>query len=152
MMRWIGVTKMYFVNKEQLNTKLNYLQQLIQDYPSHKDNHYAFERIAQMFIESAVDIGNMIIDGFILRDPGNYKDVIDILALEKVISKDTQHQINQTVDVRKQFVHYYDELNTTTLIPSFDEAVPFYQSYIDEVIQFLKNENVPITAFGKKGE
>jgi len=108
--------------------------------------------IAQMFIESAVDIGNMIIDGFILRDPGNYKDVIDILALEKVISKDTQHQINQTVDVRKQFVHYYDELNTTTLIPIFDEAVPFYQSYIDEVIQFLKNENVPITAFGKKGE
>ena len=67
-----------------------------------------------------------------------------------MISKDTQHQINQTVDVRKQFVHYYDELNTTTLIPIFDEAVPFYQSYIDEVIQFLKNENVPITAFGKR--
>jgi len=69
-----------------------------------------------------------------------------------VILKDTQNQMYQTVDVRKQFVHYYDELNTTTLIPIFDEAVPFYQSYIDEVIQFLKNENVPITAFGKKGE
>lgn len=152
MMRGIGVTIMYFVNKEQLNTKLNYLQQLIQDYPNNKDNHYAFERIAQMFIESAVDIGNMIIDGFILRDPGNYKDVIDILALEKVISKETQHQINQTVDVRKQFVHYYDELHTNTLIPIFDEALPFYQNYIDEVIRFLENENVPITAFGKKGE
>ena len=65
--------KMYFVNKDQLNTKLNYLQQLIKDYPQNKDNAYAFERIAQMFIESAVDIGNMIIDGFILRDPGNYR-------------------------------------------------------------------------------
>ena len=32
-----------------------------------------FERIGQMLIESSVDIGNMIIDGFILRDPGNYK-------------------------------------------------------------------------------
>ena len=31
-------------------------------------NQYAFERIAQMLIESSVDIGNMIIDGFILRD------------------------------------------------------------------------------------
>lgn len=143
---------MYFVDKDKLALKIKYLNQLIKDYETNKSNHYAFERIAQMFIESAVDIGNMIIDGFILRDPGNYKDVIDILALEKVISKDTQHQINQTVDVRKQFVHYYDELNTTTLIPIFDEAVPFYQSYIDEVIQFLKNENVPITAFGKKGE
>lgn len=143
---------MYFVNKEKLNTKLNYLQQLITDYPQNKDNHYAFERIAQMFIESAVDIGNMVIDGFILRDPGNYKDVIDILELEKVISKDTQVHINETVDVRKQFVHYYDELDTASLIPLFDETVPYYQQFIEEVIRFLKSEDVPVTAFGKKGE
>ncbi|KRG09052.1 DUF86 domain-containing protein [Staphylococcus sp. NAM3COL9] len=143
---------MYFVNKEKLNTKLNYLQQLITDYPQSKDNHYAFERIAQMFIESAVDIGNMVIDGFILRDPGNYKDVIDILELEKVISKDTQVHINETVDVRKQFVHYYDELDTASLIPLFDETVPYYQQFIEEVIRFLKSEDVPVTAFGKKGE
>ncbi|MDN5907576.1 MAG: DUF86 domain-containing protein, partial [Staphylococcus equorum] len=108
--------------------------------------------IAQMFIESAVDIGNMVIDGFILRDPGNYKDVIDILELEKVISKDTQVHINETVDVRKQFVHYYDELDTASLIPLFDEAVPYYQQFIEEVIHFLKSEDVPVTAFGKKGE
>ena len=152
MIRMIGVTMMYFVNKEKLNTKLNYLQQLITDYPQSKDNHYAFERIAQMFIESAVDIGNMVIDGFILRDPGNYKDVIDILELEKVISKDTQVHINKTVDVRKQFVHYYDELDTASLIPLFDETVPYYQQFIEEVIRFLKIEDVPVTAFGKKGE
>lgn len=152
MIRMIGVTMMYFVNKEKLNTKLNYLQQLITDYPQSKDNHYAFERIAQMFIESAVDIGNMVIDGFILRDPGNYKDVIDILELEKVISKDTQVHINKTVDVRKQFVHYYDELDTANLIPLFDDTVPYYQQFIEEVIRFLKSEDVPVTAFGKKGE
>jgi len=152
MIRMIGVMMMYFVNKEKLNTKLNYLQQLITDYPQSKDNHYAFERIAQMFIESAVDIGNMVIDGFILRDPGNYKDVIDILELEKVISKDTQVHINKTVDVRKQFVHYYDELDTASLIPLFDETVPYYQQFIEEVIRFLKSEDVPVTAFGKKGE
>lgn len=152
MIRMIGVTMMYFVNKEKLNTKLNYLQQLITDYPQSKDNHYAFERIAQMFIESAVDIGNMVIDGFILRDPGNYKDVIDILELEKVISKDTQVHINKTVNVRKQFVHYYDELDTASLIPLFDETVPYYQQFIEEVIRFLKSEDVPVTAFGKKGE
>lgn len=58
-------------------------------------NHYAFERIAQMLIESSVDIGNMIIDAFILRDPGNYKDVIDILELENVITKETQQAINK---------------------------------------------------------
>ena len=58
---------MYFVDKDQLILKLTYLNQLIKDYESNKGNHYAFERIAQMLIESSVDIGNMIIDGFILR-------------------------------------------------------------------------------------
>ena len=101
---------MYFVDKDKLALKIKYLNQLIKDYETNKSNHYAFERIAQMLIESSVDIGNMIIDAFILRDPGNYKDVIDILELEGVISKDTQNHINDTVEIRKQFAHHYTEL------------------------------------------
>ncbi len=140
---------MYFVDKGKLTQKLTYLQTLTNDYEENKDNHYAFERIAQMLIESSVDIGNMIIDGFILRDPGNYKDVIDILELENVISKETQTQINQTIDVRKQFAHNYIDLDCNEMVPLFDKALPYYQQFIHEVVQFLESENVPITAFGK---
>ncbi|PCF87599.1 hypothetical protein B4W76_04205 [Staphylococcus intermedius] len=144
-----GDHKVYFVDKTQLETKLKYLKKLTEDYETVKSNHYAFERVAQMLIESSVDIGNMIIDAFILRDPGNYKDVIDILELEGAISKETQHALHQTIDVRRQFVHYYDTLDTAQLIPLFDETVPFYQQFIQEILQFLENENVPVTAFGK---
>ena len=140
---------MYFVDKEKLTQKLTYLQGLTEDYDKNKENHYAYERIAQMLIESSVDIGNMIIDGFILRDPGNYKDVIDILELENVISKETQTHINDTVDVRKQFAHNYTELKVKEIMPLFDKALPYYKEFIKEVTQFLKSENVPITAFGK---
>ncbi|GAB0231187.1 DUF86 domain-containing protein [Staphylococcus pseudintermedius] len=140
---------MYFVDKTQLETKLKYLKQLTEDYETVKSNHYAFERVAQMLIESSVDIGNMIIDAFILRDPGNYKDVIDILELEGAISKETQHALHETIDVRRQFVHYCDTLDIAQLIPLFDQTVPFYEQFIEEVLQFLENENVPVTAFGK---
>ncbi|MGW9856819.1 uncharacterized protein YutE (UPF0331/DUF86 family) [Staphylococcus hominis] len=140
---------MYFVDKDKLTLKIKYLNQLINDYKTNKSNHYAFERIAQMLIESSVDIGNMIIDGFILRDPGNYKDVIDILELEGVISKDTQHYINDTVEIRKQFAHQYTELDVEILEPLFDTSIPYYQQFVKEVTQFLEKENVPITAFGK---
>lgn len=140
---------MYFVDKDKLALKIKYLNQLIKDYEINKSNHYAFERIAQMLIESSVDIGNMIIDAFILRDPGNYKDVIDILELEGVISKDTQNHINDTVEIRKQFVHHYTELEVETLVPLFDTSIPYYRQFVKEVTQFLKKENVPITAFGK---
>ena len=101
-----------------------------------------------MLIESSVDIGNMIIDGFILRDPGNYKDVIDILELEGVISKSTQQHVNETVDVRKQFAHHYTELDKQDS-PLFDEALLYYEQFIQEVTLFLEKENVPVTAFGK---
>lgn len=144
-----GDIKVYFVDKTQLETKLKYLDQLTKDYPEVKSNSYAFERVAQMLIESSVDIGNMIIDGFILRDPGNYKDVIDILELEGAISKETQNILHETIDVRRQFVHYYDKLDATQLVPLFDKAVPYYQQFIKEIVQFLENENVPVTAFGK---
>ncbi len=140
---------MYFVDKDKLTYKLNYLQKLTEDYSENKENHYAFERIAQMLIESSVDIGNMVIDAFVLRDPGNYKDVIDILDLEKVISAKTQQGINKTVDVRKRFVHQYDQLDTDDLIPLFDASLEDYRNFIDEVVNFLNNENVPVTAFGK---
>ena len=140
---------MYFVDKEKLTQKLTYLQGLTKDYDKNKDNRYAYERIAQMLIESSVDIGNMIIDGFILRDPGNYKDVIDILELENVISKETQTHINDTVDVRKQFAHNYTELDVKEIMPLFAKALPYYKQFIQEVAQFLESENVPITAFGK---
>lgn len=140
---------MYFVDKDKLTLKLTYLNQLTQDYETNKDNHYAFERIAQMLIESSVDIGNMIIDGFILRDPGNYKDVIDIMELEDVITKSTQQHINETIDVRKQFAHNYTELDCDAIQPLFDKALPYYEQFIQEVAQFLEKENVPVTAFGK---
>ena len=52
---------MYFVDKDKLALKIKYLNQLIKDYETNKSNHYAFERIAQMLIESSVDIGNMIL-------------------------------------------------------------------------------------------
>ena len=140
---------MYFVDKEKLTQKLNYLRQLTQDYQDHKDNPYAFERIAQMLIEASVDIGNMIIDAFILRDPGNYKDVIDILALEGVITSETQAAINQTIEVRKQFAHDYITLQHDTLEPLFVDALPYYDNFIYEVSLFLEQESVPVTAFGK---
>ena len=33
--------------------------------------------------------------------------------------------------------------------PLFDEALPYYEQFIQEVTQFLEKENVPVTAFGK---
>lgn len=58
---------MYFVDSKTLTLKLNYLEKLTEDFETEKNSPYALERIAHMMIESVVDIGNLIIDAFILK-------------------------------------------------------------------------------------
>ena len=47
----------------------------------------ALERVNYLLIESIIDVGNSMIDGFIMRDPGSYEDIIDILVDEKVMER-----------------------------------------------------------------
>lgn len=42
-----------------------------------------------------LDVGNAVIDGFIMRDPGSYEDIIDILQDEKVISEEKAMQFKR---------------------------------------------------------
>ena len=124
---------MYFVDKDKLTQKITYLQKLTEDYNDNKRNLYAFERIGQMLIESSVDIGNMIIDGFILRDPGNYKDVIDILELKMLFQKKHNH-ISIELLMLENSLHHYIDLNMNKIEPLFD-ALPYYKQFI-QVGQF----------------
>ena len=45
----------------------------------------ALERIVHLLVECILDTGNDMIDGFIMRDPGSYDDIMDILVDEKVV-------------------------------------------------------------------
>ncbi|MDT3994409.1 DUF86 domain-containing protein [Mammaliicoccus fleurettii] len=140
---------MYFVDSKTLNLKMNYLEKLTVDFEVEKDSSYALERIAHMMIESVVDIGNLIIDAFILRDPGNYKDVIDIMELEKVFQPSTAEAIRNSIDFRKELIRNYESINHNELKKAFEIANPFYKQAIEDTKHFLKNENVPVTAFGE---
>ncbi|MBO3063187.1 MULTISPECIES: DUF86 domain-containing protein [Mammaliicoccus] len=140
---------MYFVDSKTLNLKMNYLEKLTVDFEVEKDSSYALERIAHMMIESVVDIGNLIIDAFILRDPGNYKDVIDIMELEKVFQPSTAEAIRNSIDFRKELIRNYESINHDKLKKAFEIANPFYKQAIEDTKHFLKNENVPVTAFGE---
>ncbi|GGI38977.1 DUF86 domain-containing protein [Mammaliicoccus stepanovicii] len=139
---------MYFVDSKKLELKLNYLEKLTNDFQQEKHSPYALERIAHMMIESVVDVGNLIIDAFILRDPGNYKDVIDIMELEKVFQPSTAEAIRNSIDFRKELTRNYEQINHDELRKAFEIATPYYKQSILDTQYFLENENVAITAFG----
>lgn len=141
---------MYFVDKELLIERLDYIKQLSRELP--ELNGYALERVCHMLIEATVDVGNMIIDGFILRDPGSYSDVMDIMALEGVISNEKRDVIVGTFNWRSALLREYTSINHKTLKEDFKLALNSYAGFKEDVYQFFENENQSITAFGNRQE
>jgi uncharacterized protein YutE (UPF0331/DUF86 family) len=136
---------LYFVDKGVLVSRLDYV-----DHLSHKLNDaegFELERIAHMLIEATVDVGNMIIDAFILRDPGSYMDVIDILENEKAISAEDKAHFSATFEWRKVLTRDYTNIDHVEMKKDFLEHISAYQNFKDSVFSFFDNEGQAITAF-----
>lgn len=140
---------MYFVDRDELALKLNYITQLTADFTAAEG--YALERICHMLIESTVDVGNMMIDGFIMRDPGSYQDVIDIMEMEKVITGEDAKMLSATLPTRQWMVRDYTHIDHDKLKSVFSANLAAYTHFQQAVESFIDRELGPVSAFGKGG-
>jgi len=143
---------MYFVDRELIEERLLYLERQVilfeeKDSWSSQIELLALERIAHMMIESILDVGNAMIDGFIMRDPGSYDDIIDILEDEKVISMDMCNELKTMVQVRKKLVQDYTRIDHLELRNTFFQILPSIKLFSTKVREYLVNELGPVTAF-----
>src|SRR5690625_5258307 len=110
---------MYFVDRKKLDETLIYMDALLAELDraafTSTIEKIALERITHMLIESVIDVGNMMIDGFIMRDPGGYEDIIDILVDEKVIPKEQEGIYKDFISLRKTIVTDYIQINHVDL-------------------------------------
>lgn len=103
---------MYFVDRKKLEATLQFIERQTATFenltkisgPIEKN---ALERIVHSTIEAVIDVGNALIDGFIMRDPGSYHDIIDILIDEKVIPTEHESSYKQLIDLRQMLVQDY---------------------------------------------
>jgi|SRR5690625_594323 len=134
---------MYFVNRSQIRKTLSYIDQLLEQldlYTFDSDmERLGLERITHMVIESILDVGNMMIDGFIMRDPGSYEDIIDILIDEEVLPKQDERAYKQIIQLRKSVVQDYlnvdhEYIKTTMLTHknTLKNFSPYVETYLDE--------------------
>lgn len=143
---------MYFVDREKIEEILEFLEQQISLLEEMKNwqspmEKAALERITQMIIEAFLDTGNAIIDGFIMRDPGSYEDIVDILDDEKVIDEEMSKNFKQIIQYRKILVQTYTEINHSDLKAAFSEHLPLIKRFPGKVREYLLNELGPVSAF-----
>src|SRR5699024_4825633 len=126
-----------FVNRSKFEKRLEYFHDIIKvlDHESSFTNsvmyYLALASIIHVLFESMLDTGNMMIDGFIMRDPGSFYDIIDILTDEEVLPNESASSYKALIDARQQIVKEYTETDTTYLTETI-------QTQIDVVRQFSK--------------
>lgn len=143
---------MYFVDREFLEQLLEHIEKNVNilkeqsnwDGPLEK---LALERVVHLLIESILDVGNILIDGFIMRDPGSYEDIIDILLDEKVVTLEDEVPLKTVVAFRKTLIQNYLEIDHEQILQGIKENIVKIEQFPNQVRSYLENELGPINAF-----
>ena len=149
----MGAYLVYFVDRNKITENLQYLDGLLAILES-KDNwlenelsKLAIERIGHNLMESMMDVGNLMIDGFIMRDPGSYEDIIDILVDEKVVTADMEAPLKAVVGLRKMLVREFVRVDTQEVVDVLTLNLPTLKQFAPAVHDYVTNELGPVSAF-----
>lgn len=148
---------MYFVDRKKIDVELTYLADCIETFENTETwqspvEKLALERLAHVLIESVIDVGNQMIDGFIMRDPGSYADIIDILCDEKVITEHDGKALKGLIEERKELVRSYISVDHDRLASLIKERLAELKAFPPAVRRYLQEELGPVSAFLRENE
>ena len=148
---------MYFVDRTKITKNLAHLDSLLaifeqeQNWTDNEIKKLALQRIGHNVMESMMDVGNVMIDGFIMRDPGSYDDIIDILVDEKVITPEMDAPLKAVVGLRKMIVRDFLEVDEDEIIRVLTASMAALKQFSPKVEAYLVNELGPVSAFLPEG-
>lgn len=143
---------MYFIDREKIKATLDFLHTQINifnkiDNLSDEFQRSTLERVGHMMIDCVLDVGNAMIDGFIMRDPGSYDDIIDILLDEKVITDEMSVEFKKVIICRKALVQNYLEIDHEEIYETLKNGLFAFEQYPERIEDYLQNELGPVSAF-----
>ncbi|WP_249871181.1 DUF86 domain-containing protein [Oceanobacillus saliphilus] len=146
---------MYFVDQSKIEQTLIYMEEILLEIKkqsfSSKIEKFGLERMVHVLIESILDVGNMMIDGFIMRDPGSYNDIIDILIDEKVLPAEEEEQgYKSVIGLRRMLVNDYTDINHSMLIEIMRDKEEMLGKFSQNIRIYLKNELGVANAFSNE--
>lgn len=148
---------MYLVDLKLLYERLDYIEGLnrfcssFRSKPESMGDRLAFERAIHVIIEAILDVGHQLIDGFMMRDPGSFMDVIHILGDEGVISSREVDSLKKLISLRKKLVQEYIRVDGEALWKGYGETREAILQFCQQVRAYLENEMGPVHAF-KQGD
>lgn len=144
---------MYFIDRNQIERSLTHMEKLLTLYKEEQGwevnltHSLALSRLTHVIIESVIDVGNTMIDGFIMRDPGGYDDIIDIMDDEKVITPEMSDPLKRVIGLRTMIVREFIDVDTSLIITVLNESLESLTAFPAKVRHYLEHELGPVSAF-----
>ena len=144
---------MYFVDRNKITNNLAHLDELLAIFESTENwladdiHKLALQRIGHNVMEAMMDVGNLVIDGFIMRDPGSYEDIIDIFVDEKVITEEMDAPLKTVVGLRKMIVREFIAVDSEEILNVLTANLNILKQFSPKVQDYLTNELGPVSAF-----
>ena len=123
MMVYLDFLKEHCVDEEELSN--NYLLKS------------AIERNLQLAIESALDIGEVIIASEDLQKPENYRSIILNLGSEGIIPYDFAERFSEAAKLRNILVHMYTEVDPEVVSQVLQNNLQDFERYVQYIAHYL---------------
>lgn len=100
----------------------------------------AIERNFQLAIESALDIGEVIISAEDFEKPEDYKEVILILGKQGIIPKDFAERFAKAAGFRNILVHMYEKVDIRKLHDYLQNNLEDFNEFARRIAKYLEEK------------
>ncbi len=135
---------------EKILRKLSFMQKCVSYLKSVdagskelEDNYQlrsAVERNFQLAIESAIDIGEMIISREGFQRPDIYRNVFLILGRNNIVPTDFAEEFSKAAGFRNVLVHIYEEIDIDILYMFLTERLEDFDEFAGYIAEYLNKE------------
>jgi uncharacterized protein YutE (UPF0331/DUF86 family) len=129
---------------EFLAEELNYYQKFRQltweDYRTDDDKRRSLERWVENIINSSVDISKLILSMEEIRQPDNYKEIVQSISLVKNLGMDRADELSAWVKFRNIVAHEYLDIRWSSIKRFAPETEALYAGFLDKVKKYLENK------------
>ena len=137
--------------QDKILRKLNFMQKCIGYLKSvdtdsnNLDMNYglrsAVERNFQLAIESAIDIGEIVISEEGFERPQDYRSVFLILGRNGIIPKDFAEDFSLAAGFRNVLVHIYEEVDSSLLDVFLTERLDDFDKFARHIARYINNNS-----------
>lgn len=138
---------MYYVNETFINERLacipdiaKALDEVARSWKGALIEGLVQERALHLAAEIVTDIGNALIDGFIMRDASSYEDIVDIITMENVIEARIAAPLRELVLLRKLLVQDFAEWPRHKLHKLSPELPALLGQFAEQIESYLVKE------------